>query len=174
MPGRPDPDNPVEACGSPGETRGPPGRHAPAVAGRCEIVGFGPIPADTMRRLLCNADVSRVITRGHSEILDVGMRHRLATPAQRRAVLVRSGGHCEIGECDIPFDHCDLHHIDPYNPRTGTGPTALANLVAPCPYHHHLLHEGGYSVRSTPAGLELRRPNGTLVTTTHTHRIPRG
>ncbi|MCU1675271.1 MAG: putative endonuclease, partial [Frankiales bacterium] len=39
-----------------------------------------------VERILCDADLSRVVTAGASEVLDVGRRHRLATPAQRRGL----------------------------------------------------------------------------------------
>ncbi len=114
-----------------------------------------------------------MVTRGCSEVLDVGTIHRLATAAQRIAVRVRSRGRCEIGECDVPFDHCQIHHLTPFDPVAGTGPTDLANLAAACSHHHHLLHEGRHIARHRPDGrFDLVRPDGTVVTTTRTHTTP--
>jgi hypothetical protein len=100
------------------------------------------------------------------------MTHRLATAAQRRAIRVRSGGHCEFGECDVPFDHCEIHHTTPFNARAGTGPTDLDSLAAGCVNHHHLVH-GGYTLRRTATGFDLIRPDGTPITTPKTTRTPR-
>lgn len=40
---------------------------------RCELQDVGPITPATARRLVCDAGVSRVITRGRSEPLEVGL-----------------------------------------------------------------------------------------------------
>ncbi len=42
----------------------------------CELDRTGPVTAETARRILCDADVCRVITRGLSEILDAGRATR--------------------------------------------------------------------------------------------------
>jgi HNH endonuclease len=55
----------------------------------------------------------------------------------------------------------DAHHIHHW---AGGGETSLDNLVVLCRHHHRLVHEGGFSVRRTPAGeLEFRRPDGRLI-----------
>ena len=136
----------------------------------CEIVGHGPIPAEVARRLLCGADISRIILRGGSEVLDVGMRHRLATGAQRRGIIAAAGGRCEFAGCDAPHHWCEVHHLDPFNPKASTGPTDLANLALVCSRHHHALHEGHYTLTRGPAGVVTRRPDGTTIDIPKAHR----
>jgi hypothetical protein len=50
-------------------------------AGRAALAGMGPITGETARRLACDAGVSRVITRGRSEPLDVGRKTPVVPPA---------------------------------------------------------------------------------------------
>lgn len=130
-----------------------------------ELVGQGPVPGSTARRLLCDADVSEVSVadRGRT-VLDVGFTHRLATPAQRRALIVRAGGTCECPGCDAPYTWCQAHHLEPFDPVARTGPTDLQNLAWLCHRHHHLVHEGGFGLIRGPTGeLELHRPDGGRV-----------
>ena len=104
---------------------------------RCEIVGFGPIDRDTAVRLACDAAVGRVLMRGISEVLDVGRRTRVPTPAQRRALNARDRTCVEPG-CDVPADWCDAHHRIPW---FDGGPTDLDKLELRCRRHHIKEHQ---------------------------------
>ncbi len=53
---------------------------------RCDLQRVGPIPLETALRLACDSAVGRVVMRGESEVLDLGRRERLVTPALRRGV----------------------------------------------------------------------------------------
>jgi hypothetical protein len=68
---------------------------------RCELEETGGIAPESARRLACDASVSRVITRGGSEPLDVGRRTPVVPAGLRRAVLARDGG-CRFPGCDRP------------------------------------------------------------------------
>lgn len=125
---------------------------------RSEVFGAGPIPADTIRRLMCNADITRVVMRGASEVLDVGRAQRLATPAIRKAVWARSGGRCEICH-EVPASRCQIHHINPWEHG---GETTLENSLLVCSHDHHLLHEGRHTVKRTADGYQMVRPDGSL------------
>ena len=105
--------------------------------GRCELLGHGPIAPSTVRTLACDAAIGRVVMRGRSEILDLGRRSRVISPALRRAVILRDRTCTEDG-CTVPADRCDIHHIVPWQHG---GPTTLDNLKAQCPRHHTLTHQ---------------------------------
>ena len=105
----------------------------------------GPIPGETARRLACDASVCRIITDGASQPLDVGRRTRTASPAIRRAVVVRDRRCVEPG-CDAPAEWCDVHHVVHW---IDGGETALDNLELRCPRHHRDVHEGA-SLRAPP------------------------
>jgi hypothetical protein len=110
---------------------------------RCELDTCGePIGGETARRLACDAQVSRVITCGRSEPLDVGRATRVVSPAIRRALAVRDGG-CRYPGCDRPPSWTDAHHLTHW---IDGGTTTLSNLVLLCRRHHRLVHEGGHQL----------------------------
>ncbi|MEA5055707.1 MAG: DUF222 domain-containing protein, partial [Propionicimonas sp.] len=78
------------------------------------LTGTGdPVPAGTLRQLLCDADLLPVVLGGPSEVLDVGQSQRFVTPAQRQALEIRDGG-CTFPGCDKPPQDCHAHHITPW------------------------------------------------------------
>jgi hypothetical protein len=125
----------------------------------------GPISRQAALRLLCDADVSRLITDGKSEILDLGRAVRTATDAQKKALAWRDGG-CVYPHCDRPPWLCDAHHLQEW--LADQGPTDLDELVLICRPHHRRLHEGGEILHRTPAG------DVYLITATGTRPAGRG
>jgi Domain of unknown function (DUF222) len=119
------------------------------------------IDGGTLRRLMCDADISRVVTRGDSEILDVGRASRTATAAQRRALTIRDGG-CLFPGCDRPPGWCQAHHIIWWD---NEGPTDLANLCLLCSRHHHEIHRRRFNIQA--------KPDGTIVFTRADGAVPR-
>lgn len=97
-----------------------------------------PIPAGTLRQLLCDADLLPIVLGGPSGILDVGLTQRFVTPAQRASLEVRDGG-CAFPGCDKPPPACHAHHIVPW---WKGGRTDLLNLVLVCPHHHGIVEPG--------------------------------
>ncbi len=105
---------------------------------RCDLDRTGSVTPETARRILCDADITRVITRGDSEILDLGRSTRTPSPALRKALHLRDL-HCRFRGCDRPAVWCDAHHIVHW---LRGGETCLENLILLCRHHHGLLHEG--------------------------------
>ncbi|MGQ0802417.1 MAG: DUF222 domain-containing protein [Actinomycetota bacterium] len=105
-----------------------------------------PISGEAARRLACDAGISRIITDGKSEPLDVGRRTRVVPAPLRRAVITRDRQCVEVG-CDRPPEWCDVHHIVHW---LDGGPTALHNLELRCHPHHRDEHEGRRRDRSPP------------------------
>jgi hypothetical protein len=68
------------------------------------------VDAETARRLACDASVIPVVLGGDSQPLDVGQARRVATRAQRVALIARDGG-CAFPGCDTPPARCTAHHI---------------------------------------------------------------
>lgn len=125
----------------------------------CELDHTGTIPAETARRLACDAQLSRVITRGRSQPLDVGRLSRTVTTAQRRAVIVRDR-HCRFPGCDRPPGWSDIHHIVHW---ADGGATDLDNLIVICRRHHTLLHEGGFDLTGTARAPTFTRADHTTI-----------
>jgi hypothetical protein len=111
----------------------------------CEIKGHGPVSPALVRTLACDAAISRVIMRPDSEVLDLGRRTRLVTPALRRSLELRDRGCIEPG-CTAPAAWCDAHHIVHW---TQHGPTGLDNLELRCRQHHLLQHRRDHRARGS-------------------------
>ncbi len=111
--------------------------------GSADIQGHGPITAKAARRMACDMGIIPAVLGTESEILDRGSRSRLATPAQRRTIALRDGG-CLWPGCDRPPSACEAHHRQH---SIDGGPTADWNLDLFCIFHHHLLHEGGWTYK---------------------------
>lgn len=105
---------------------------------RAETDGGAVLHPEAIRRIACDAGVSRVVTDGAGQPLDVGRRTRSIPPAIRRALMVRDGG-CTASGCDRPVRWCDAHHIEHW---ADGGVTSLENLRLLCRRHHRQAHEG--------------------------------
>ena len=127
--------------------------------GRCEIVGAGPVPKATIQRLACDGAIRRVLVDAAGEILDVGRARRLATPAQRAALIVRDGG-CVFPGCDCPYGWCEAHHLVPFEDG---GATTLDNLALLCRHHHHLVHEGKWLLERNGGLWTATSPTGRQI-----------
>ena len=110
------------------------------------------LAGDAVLRLLCDAQLTRVVTAGPSEILDVGRATRIVPAAIRRALHVRDGG-CVGYDCDRPPQWTQAHHVIHW--RHG-GPTSLRNLALLCVRHHALVHDDGWvMIRNGPGWLAV-------------------
>jgi hypothetical protein len=109
-----------------------------AGAKAAELEWGGVISGEAARRLACDCGLSRIITDGPSEPLDVGRRTRTIPAAIRRAVIARDR-HCVEPGCDRPPGWCDVHHRRHW---LDGGPTAVWNLELRCRPHHRDEHEG--------------------------------
>ena len=83
--------------------------------------------------------------------IDVGRSKRLATVRQRRA-LEAIHPTCAIPDCEVIFDHCNVHHIDYWE---NGGSTDLNNMIPLCSRHHHAAHEGGWKLKLDSETREL-------------------
>ncbi len=107
-----------------------------------ELDWGGPVPAETVRRLACDAAITRIVGRGELEA-EITRAGRTIPPATRRALDDRDR-RCMGPGCTRPPAWCDAHHIQFW---TDGGPTKLPNLVLLCRRHHRMVHEGGWGLR---------------------------
>ena len=132
-----------------------------------EIEDVGNVPAETSRRLACDAAVVQWLEGADGEPLSVGRKTRVIPPAIRRALQRRDGGCCFPGCTATRF--VDAHHIHHW---ADGGATHLDNLTLLCHHHHRLVHEGGYGLRRTLAGtLEFTTPDGKPIPAAATKRF---
>ena len=102
----------------------------------------GPVPAATVRKLACDADVLPVVLSGAGRILDIGRAQRLFPPHLRKALHARDGG-CAFPGCTIPGPWTEAHHIQ-YWSRGGS--TSTDNGVLLCSHHHHEVHKQNWQI----------------------------
>ncbi|WP_172421839.1 HNH endonuclease signature motif containing protein [Enemella evansiae] len=120
----------------------------------CIDTPAGPMSAQQLRLLACDAEIIPVVLNSMGVPLDVGETQRFFEGELRAALVARDGG-CVFPGCDQPARRCDAHHI---RPVWAGGPTSLDNGVLLCPHHHALaepshqqLHnENRWEVRINP------------------------
>ncbi|MFB0840389.1 DUF222 domain-containing protein [Arthrobacter sp. E44] len=152
------PDNATTPAGKAGPTTAKPGTDTttrtgtttataagtghPAPAGTGTFMFTGPVAAATLRKTACDADIIPALLGTNSEILDLGRKTRLFTPAQRLALTARDQG-CAFPNCTIPAPWCEAHHITYWSHE---GPTTTNNGVLLCSHHHHLIHKEQWTI----------------------------
>lgn len=130
------------------------GAHA---AGLCELSDGTAVPVATAVRWCCEADIVPILIDADGQAVDTGRARRTANRKQRR-LLRATYRTCAHPNCAVPFDRCQIHHVVPWE-RLGS--SDLANLLPLCTGHHHLVHEGGWSLTMTPDRvITLTRPDG--------------
>jgi hypothetical protein len=112
------------------------------------------VSAETFRRIAC--DCGLVALAGDGAELNIGRRARSIPPAIRRALALRDRG-CRFPGCThTRFLHG--HHIQHW---LAGGETSVDNLALLCTFHHHLVHEGGWTVaRGLHGELTFTAPDG--------------
>jgi len=117
-----------------------------------ELEHGGTVPAETVRRLACDAAITRIVGAGELDG-EISKASRTIPPATRRALAARDR-HCVFASYDRPPVWCDGHHLTFW---ADGGPTTLENLALLCRPHHRKVHEEGWTLG--------RLKNGRFVTT---------
>ena len=120
------------------------------------------LDADTARQLCCDTAVTRVITNGRSEVLDVGRQTRVIPTALRTAIQQRDQ-YCRQPGCDTPAWYSEVHHITHWE---NGGTTTRTNCALFCHKHHKMLHHGWTVSGDANHTLTFTAPDGTLY---HSH-----
>ena len=124
-----------------------------AAAGQAYLEGGPALHPSQVRRMLCEATVITMLERGR-EVLGMGRRRRLATRAQRRAMLRRDGGCARPGCTETRIERLHAHHMRWW---AFGGRTDVAGMVLLCDVDHGLVHD---------LDLGMTRRNGKLVVLT--------
>jgi hypothetical protein len=126
----------------------------------CETEDGIPVPVSTVRRLCCDAEIIPVVLGTDGVPLDMGRSIRTANRHQRRALrtMYRT---CAHPDCTVAFSRCTAHHVRWWWKHTG--PTDIENMIPLCDRHHHLVHEGGWTLTMTPDRVTTwTRPDGII------------
>lgn len=120
------------------------------------VVGVSDATAD---RICCDADEETVGHDGEGTVTRVSARGSVVRGRLRRLVEQRDRT-CQVPGCDRHARH-HVHHL---HHRSHGGSNDLANLTLVCAYHHHRLHEGGWSAhRRADGSVEFILPDGTVL-----------
>ncbi|WP_234754403.1 HNH endonuclease signature motif containing protein, partial [Arthrobacter ramosus] len=122
------------------------------------------VPAATLRKLACDADIIPVVLGGEGQVLDIGRASRIFPPQIRKAITARDKG-CAFPGCTMPAPWCEAHHIEYWSRG---GPTSTANGTLLCSHHHHLIHKEDWHIQ-VQAGVPWFIPPPH----TDPHRTPR-
>ena len=134
------------------------GEADPAADGQSRLDAGPQAPAETSRRLACDAAVVEVTHSADGDI-QTGRRTRVVSSTLRRALKVRDKGTCTFPGCSSRI--VDAHHVIHW---ANGGPTVLRNTLLLCRRHHVRVHEGGYRVELSDSGeVRFYRPDGTMV-----------
>ena len=128
-----------------------------------ELAGYGPITAQTARRLAATGTWRRLITDPQSgTVLDVGKRRH--DPPDDLAEIIRARDrHCLSPICLVDSRRCDLDHRVPFAPDGTGGATSAENLGPQCRRDHMIKTHAGWALE--------RDADGTFTWTTPTgHR----
>lgn len=130
-----------------------------------------PVPVALFQDMACQGKVVPAIFDTKGQPLWVGLGKRLATPAQRLALIARDR-RC-VG-CGADPAWCQAHHVIPWRAE---GPTDIDNLCLLCSRCHHQVHDEGWQIRQTPTGKHVLQPPSSrhrppLPIKTHHRRRP--
>ncbi|WP_405085669.1 DUF222 domain-containing protein [Microbispora sp. NBC_01389] len=90
------------------------------------------LPASSVHRLARTSTLVRIVMNAAGQVLDMGRKVRLATPAQRRAVFARYAT-CWVDGCPLPATMCQIDHADNW---CSGGLTDLKLLGPACQFHN--------------------------------------
>ncbi len=111
---------------------------------------------DTLWKLMVDGDVTPIFTTD-GQPLSFGRTRRLAPPILRR-FLAHRDRHCRFAWCDAPPVWSQSHHIQFWDDG---GLTDADNNALECTFHHHEIHDHGWTMSGTPPDVTITRPDGT-------------
>ena len=140
-----------------------------------ELEGYGPIDAETARRVAGTASgFLRILTDPETGVaLSVG-RTRYEVPAALRRYLQLRDGTCRFVGCNRQAKYSDLDHTVAWEDG---GETSAANLAHLCRAHHRLKHATEWTVEQPLGGggtLDWRSPSGCRYSTEPRDGLGRG
>ena len=104
------------------------------------------VSAELLRKIACDAGITRILTDPKGLPLDVGREHRTVPPWMWIALVNRDRG-CTFPGCDRPASWTQAHHIAHW---ADGGTTTLDSLALLCDPHHDEIHHHGWEVRLGP------------------------
>src|ERR1700712_1772348 len=120
-----------------------------------DIEGGSVLSGVAVRRLACDAALIFSTIRADGIKVDFGRETRKISRGLKTFLVARDGG-CVFPGCDARPGWCQVHHLLPWG---RLGRTDRCNLVLLCHFHHHLMHEGGWTTSGTAADQIFHQAN---------------
>ena len=126
---------------------------------RAELHDGTPLCAETLLRCACDSGIVAVKTDDEGNVLDIGRKTRVPSPALMRALKTRHR-RCAFPGCTCEA-YLEAHHLEHW---AQGGETSLQNTALLCWFHHHEVHEGGFRVeRGDDGQLSFFEPGGRRI-----------
>ncbi|HYI61250.1 MAG TPA: DUF222 domain-containing protein [Acidimicrobiales bacterium] len=136
-----------------------------AVAGGAEgngLAGDMSVGRSAVLRYLCDTGIEHVIETVDGRAVGIGRRSRTVPRWLRRHITHRDRT-CRFPGCERAIRH--IHHVRHWTAHRG--PTDAPNLLGLCWAHHHLVHDGGWTVTGNPDDqVTFTSPTGRTMTST--------
>lgn len=119
------------------------------------------VPIDTVHRLLCDCPIEFQVEGPDGTCIGVGRKDRNSPRWLRRRINRRDRGQCRFPGCGRTIRQ--IHHVRWWG--RDLGPSDSWNLVGLCWAHHHLVHEGGWTMQgNADEELTFTSPFGRALT----------
>jgi len=119
------------------------------------------VASETVRRLLCDSKIEGNVEGPDGTCIGIGRIDRNPPRWLRRRIQHRDQHHCRFPGCGRRIRQ--IHHLEWW--ERDHGPTDSWNLVGLCWQHHHLVHEGGWTMTgSADHRLTFTSPLGRKLT----------
>ena len=128
----------------------------------CETAEGIRLPISHVQSLCATATITTAILDADGKALAVGRCERVAN-RPNGGPCGRCTARCVHPDCDVPFDRCHIHHVQPWDHGGGTD---LDNLVPVCHRHHHQIHDQRWT-------LTIDEPEHPALVPTRRHPPPR-
>ncbi|MCT9933408.1 HNH endonuclease [Planotetraspora sp. A-T 1434] len=108
------------------------------------------LPISDVHRLARTSRLVRMVVDAKGQVLNMGRAVRLATPAQRQALIARYAT-CYCDGCAIPADMAEIDHV---NGWINGGATDLEDMAPACTWHNRdkAAHPDRYTTHRNPDG----------------------
>jgi hypothetical protein len=134
-------------------------RYLPQPGGGAVTDHGGHLTPQAAQRLACDSQINRVVLGPKGLPMNLGQRVRLVPAPMRRVILARDR-HCRFPGCAMPSAYTEVHHVRPW---AEGGPTEPRNLLLVCAWHHHRVHDHGWTLHYNHRTNTVTafRPDGT-------------
>lgn len=109
-----------------------------------------------VQRLCCDGIIQTALIDGNGVEQATGSNQRIVPRRIRRLLERRDHGMCQHPGCEST-SRLHAHHVIHW---ANGGPTELENLISLCHFHHHTIHEGGWTIIASADGWVFFDPNG--------------